>query len=133
MVREESKGRGKELNMKRTVWLGIFIPLIIFLLSSCGISYHTQEVNRFIGQNETLLRSNYGNPWSVIYDSQGRKVLAFEQGFTRQVQTEGTSYTDSSGTVHYNPPSTRTERYVVHRIFTLDKDGKVVKAPWKEF
>jgi len=119
--------------MKRTVWLVILIPLVILLLSSCGVSYGTREVNRFIGQNETLLRSNYGNPWSVTYDSKGRKVLTFEQWFTRQVQTEGTSYTDSSGTVHYNPPSTRTERYVVHRIFTLDKDGKVVKASWKEF
>jgi len=119
--------------MKRTVWTGILVLLVVLLLSSCSVSYYTQEVNRFIGQNETLLRSNYGNPWSVTYDSKGRKVLTFEQWFTRQVQVEGTSYTDSSGTTHYNPPSTRTERYAVHRIFTVDQDGKVVKASWEEF
>ena len=119
--------------MARILWPGVLILLVILLLSSCGVSYYTQEVNRFIGQNETLLRSHYGNPWSITYDSKGRKVLTFEQWYTRQVQVEGTSYTDSSGTTHYNPPSTRTERFSVHRIFTLDAYGKVVKASWKEF
>ncbi len=119
--------------MRRIIGVGCLAGLAAFLLCGCGISYRNAEVNRFVGQDESMLFKQYGKPWSVANDSKGRKVLTFEVRWQEQVQVEGTSWTDSSGITRYNPPTTRTEQHVEHRIFTIDASGKVIKTSWKMF
>ncbi|MBC7363684.1 MAG: hypothetical protein H5U07_03955 [Candidatus Aminicenantes bacterium] len=113
------------------VWL---IVLMIFWQSGCllsGISYRNQEVKRFIGRTEAELIQYYGEPRAVEYDSQGRKVLVFEWTTEYETQTEGTAWTDSSGVTHYNPPKTVKHTTIEQRKFTIDKNGKVIKAKWR--
>ncbi|MBC7348805.1 MAG: hypothetical protein H5U05_02400 [Candidatus Aminicenantes bacterium] len=113
------------------IWL---IGLMIFWHSGCflpGVSYRNQEVKRFIGRTEAELIQYYGQPSAVEYDSQGRKVLVFEWTTEHESQTEGTAWTDSSGVTHYNPPRTVKSTTIEQRKFTIDKDGKVIKAKWR--
>ncbi|MDY0296908.1 MAG: hypothetical protein RB296_06275 [Acidobacteriota bacterium] len=100
-------------------------------LAACGISYRNREVKRFIGRSQADLYAEYGRPWSVATDSKGQKVLTFEIRWTEDVRTEGESWTDSSGVTHHNPPSVRRETHVEHRIFTIDPNGRVIKARWR--
>jgi hypothetical protein len=113
------------------IWL---ICLLVFWQSGCflpGVSYRNQEVKRFIGRTEAELIQYYGQPQAVEYDSQGRKVLVFEWTTERESQYEGTAWTDSSGITHYNPPHTSKTTTIEQRKFTIDKDGKVIKAKWR--
>ena len=117
--------------MKRMVRLGFAALASMLVCSACGITYRNKEVNRFIGQNESVLYAEYGQPWRVEKDSQGRNVLTFELRHTEYIQTEGTSWTDSSGVVHTSPATTREEQHVEHRIFVIDQDGRIIQAKWR--
>jgi len=113
--------------------LFIIIGLIL-LLSACilpGVSYRNQEVKRFIGRTEADLIQYYGQATAIEYDSEGRKVLVFEWTTENTVQEEGTSWTDASGITHYNPPRTSKTTTIEQRKFTIDKNGKVIKAKWR--
>lgn len=113
--------------------LFIIIGLIL-LLSACilpGVSYRNQEVKRFIGRTEADLIEYYGPPKAIEYDSEGRKVLVFEWEVEREIQEEGTVWTDASGVTHYNPPRTSKTTTIEQRKFTIDKNGKVIKAKWR--
>jgi hypothetical protein len=113
--------------------LFIIIGLIL-LLSACilpGVSYRNQEVKRFIGRTEADLIQYYGQAKAIEYDSEGRKVLVFEWTTENTVQEEGTSWTDASGVTHYNPPRTSKTTTIEQRKFTIDKNGKVIKAKWR--
>ncbi|HEK85207.1 MAG: hypothetical protein ACPLZD_09195 [Candidatus Saccharicenans sp.] len=112
-------------------WL---ISLMAFWQTACllpGVSYRNQEVKRFIGRSEADLIAYYGEPRAVEYDSEGRKVLVFEWTTENEIQQEGTAWTDSSGVTHYNPPRTTKTTTVEQRKFTIDKNGKVIKAKWR--
>jgi len=92
--------------MKSSAQMFGVVLVASFVFSACGITYRNKEVNRFIGQNESVLLEQYGQPWKVSYDSMGRKVMTVELRYTDNVQTEGTSWTDSSGVVHLPRPRT---------------------------
>lgn len=121
----------------RKIFLGWLVLIVVPLISmqmACllsGVSYRNQEVKRFIGRTEADLIAYYGEPKAVEYDSEGRKVLIFEWTVENEIQHEGTAWTDSSGVTHYNPPTTSKTTTIEQRRFTIDKNGKVIKAKWR--
>ncbi|BCW92313.1 MAG: hypothetical protein KatS3mg007_0207 [Thermoanaerobaculum sp.] len=120
---------------RRSARLAAHVVALASLLASClpGVSYRNQEVKRFIGRTEADLVAYYGQPKAVEYDAQGRKVLVFEWTTQTPIQHEGTSWTDASGVTHYNPPETKIMTTVEQRRFTLDANGKVIKASWRVY
>lgn len=112
----------------------LFLALIF--LNGCallpGIAQRNDEVNRFVGKTESDLVRYYGQPIDVRYDVEGRKILTFELYWEETVEEPARLYTDSHGNVtSYQGAYTRTERHLEHRIFTIDRKGKVIKGKWK--
>jgi len=116
----------------------LYLLLALIFLNGCamlpGIAERNNEVNKFIGKTELDLVRHYGQPIDVRYDVEGRKIFTFEWRYEETINEPARLYTDSNRHVtKYQGAYTKTERHLERRIYTIDRNGKVIKGRWKSY
>jgi hypothetical protein len=117
---------------------GVLSLALLLILNGCamlpGIATRNDEVNRFIGKSEADLIREYGQPVDVRSNGEGGKTLVSEWNYEETIEEPARAYTDSRGRLtSYQGAYTRTEHHVERRIFTLDRNGTVIKGTWKRY
>ena len=134
--------------MKKTLVLTVLILLLVTLFG-CAASIN-KTMDSWRGHNVNELIANWGPPQQTMSDGQGGQILIYTQ--SRQWTTPGTATTNTYGsantygtyygniytgntygnatsTTTYTPP--KTSGYQAHRMFWVDRYGKIYNWAWK--
>ena len=116
--------------MKRSI-AAVILCIIAVGTTGCGARI-SKNMASWMGHNSNDLIASWGPPQQTMPDGQGGTILFYSQA--RQWATPGQATTThgsvTSSTV-YSLPS--TYRYNAHRMFWVDRKGKIYRWSWKGF